>query len=99
MLTPRERCIRSVLLEEPDRIPLSLNIRPEPYERLRKALNVKEGEEGYVRVCELLGIDIIGAGLKLEGGYLPKYAEQVEGPYGPAHKVGTKDGFEVRKDI
>lgn len=99
MLSPRERCIRSVLLEEPDRIPLSLNIRPEPYERLRKALDVKEGEEGYVRVCKLLGIDIIGAGLELEGGYLPKYAEQVEGPYGPAYKVGIRDGFEVRKDI
>ena len=99
MLTPRERCIRSVLLEEPDRIPLSLNIRPEPYERLRKALSVKEGEEGYARVCKLLGIDIIGAGLQLEGGYLPKHAEQVEGPYGPAYKVGIKDGFEGRKDI
>jgi hypothetical protein len=36
MLTLRERCIRSILLENPNRIPLILNIRPEPYEKLRK---------------------------------------------------------------
>jgi len=100
LLTSRERCIRSILLEEPDRIPLSLNIRPEPYQRLRNALGVEEnGEEGYIKVCRILRVDIIGSGLALKGGYLPKNVEIKEGPYGPAYTIGFKDGFEVREDI
>jgi len=100
LLTSRERCIRSILLEDPDRIPLSLNIRPEPYERLKKTLGVKEeDEESNIKICKILGVDIIGAGLKLKGGHLPEDAELTEGPYGPAYKVGAKNGFEVRRDI
>jgi len=100
MLSPRERCVRSILLEEPDRIPLSLNIRPEPYERLKRALRVQEeGESGHIRICRILGVDIIGTGVRLTGGYLPGNVELKEGPYGPAYTIGSKDRFEVRKDI
>lgn len=100
LLTSRERCIRSVLFEEPDRIPLSMDIRPEPYERLKMALGVEErGEKGYIKVCRILGVDIIGAGLRLKGGYLPVSAELKEGPYGPAYTIGFKGDFEVRRDI
>ena len=100
MLTSRERCIRSILLEEPDRVPLSLNIRPEPYEKLIVELGVEEmGMKGHIKVVELLGVDIVGSGLRLKRGYLPAKAELKEGPYGPAYTVGFKDGFEVRKDI
>jgi len=95
MLSSRERCIRSVLLEEPDRVPLSLNIRPEPYEKLRKALGVSS----YIDVCRRLGVDIIGTGIGLKGGYLPRDVEVKEGPYGPAYTVGEYRGFEVRRDI
>jgi len=100
LISSRERCIRSILLEEPDRIPLSLRVRPELYERLRKALGIEEkAEEGRIKICKKLGIDTIGAGLRLKGGYLPRDAEWKEGPYGTAYTVGYKDGFEVRKDI
>ena len=100
MLTHRERCIRSITLEEPDRIPLSMNIRQEPYERLMRKLGIENGGgRGYIQVCKNLGIDVINSGLKLEGGYLHDNVELKEGPYGPAYIVGFKDGFEVRKDI
>jgi hypothetical protein len=100
LLTRRERCVRSILLEEPDKIPLSLNIRPEPYEKLKSTLKVSEkGMKGQIKVVGLLGVDIIGSGLGLKGGYLPSDAERKEGPYGPAYTVGFKDGFEVRRDI
>ena len=100
MLTSRERCVRSILLEEPDRIPLSLNIRPEPYEQLMATLGVSEkGMNGHIEVVKSLGVDILGSGLGLKGGYLPGDAERKEGPYGPAYTVGFREGFEVRKDI
>ncbi len=100
MLSSRERCVRSILLEEPDKVPLSLNIRPEPYERLKKALCVEEKrEEGHIKICKVLGVDIIGYGLRLKGGYLPENIDLKEGPYGPAYTVAFKNGFEVRKDI
>ncbi|MCD6325625.1 hypothetical protein J7L97_04980 [Candidatus Bathyarchaeota archaeon] len=89
LISSRERCIRSILLEEPDRIPLSLRVRPELYERLRKALGIEEkAEEGRIKICKKLGIDTIGAGLRLKGGYLPRDAEWKEGPYGTAYTVG-----------
>lgn len=100
MLTSRERCIRSVLLEEPDRIPLTLNIRPEPYKALKEALRVKEEDEkGHLKVCKFLGIDILSVGIGLKGGYLPRTVDLKEGPYGPAYTVGFKGEFEVRKDL
>jgi uroporphyrinogen decarboxylase len=95
MLTSRERCIRSILLEEPDRIPLLLNIRPEPYERLRKTL----GASSFIDVCKHLGIDILGTGIGIKGGYLPEGVEVKEGPYAPAYTVGEYRGFEVRRDM
>ncbi|KYH42544.1 MAG: hypothetical protein AYL31_000960 [Candidatus Bathyarchaeota archaeon B26-1] len=100
LLTHRERCIRSILLEEPDRIPLSLNIRTELYKALKEALGVaEEGEEGHIKVCEKLGVDTLNTGLRLKGGYLPEEAELKEGPYGPAYTTGFKGRFEVRTNI
>jgi len=100
LISSRERCIRSILLEEPDRIPLSLRIRPELYERLRMALGVKdETERGRMKIIKALGVDIIGVGLRLIGGYLPRDVEWKEGPYGLAYTIGYKNGFEVRRNV
>jgi uroporphyrinogen decarboxylase len=95
MLTSRERCIRSILLEDPDRIPLILNIRPEPYEKLRRTI----GASSYIDVCKRLGVDVISAGIGIKGGYLPENVEIKEGPYAPAYTVGEYKGFEVRRDV
>ncbi|MEM3815934.1 MAG: uroporphyrinogen decarboxylase family protein [Candidatus Bathyarchaeia archaeon] len=101
MLNSRERCIRSVLLEEPDRIPLNLNIRPEPYEGLKRVLKIagKDSLDERLKVYRALGVDTASVSLGLKGGYLPKDAEIKEGPYGPACTIGFKDGFEVRRDV
>jgi len=101
LLSSRERCIRSILLEDPDRIPLSLNIRPEPYKRLRDALSIsgKDYFDERLKLNRALGIDTVSVGLSLKGGYLPEGVEIKEGPYGPAYTIGFRDGFEVRKDI
>jgi len=95
MLTSRERCIRSILHEEPDRIPLILNIRPEPYELLKGAL----GTSDNARVREILGIDVVDAGIGLKGGYLPPGVELKDGPYSSAYTIGERDGFEIRRDL
>jgi uroporphyrinogen decarboxylase len=95
LLTPRERCIRSILHEEPDRIPLDLNIRPEPYERLKKALGVSD----HFELLKRLGIDVVDTGIGVKGGYLPNGVELKEGPYAPAYKIGKYKGFEVRRDL
>ncbi|MGQ9514845.1 MAG: uroporphyrinogen decarboxylase family protein [Thermoproteota archaeon] len=95
MLTSRERCIRSILNEEPDRIPLGLNIRPEPYERLKEALGIRE----HFRLIKQLGIDIVDVSIGIKGGYLPNDIEIKEGPYAPAYRVGEYRGFEIRRDL
>ena len=100
MLSPRERCIRSILLEDPDRIPLNLNIRPEPYRRLKEALGIKDDNyEGRLKVNRILGVDTVSSGLSLRSKYLPQNVEIKEGPYGPAYTAGFRGRFEVRKDI
>jgi hypothetical protein len=95
MLTSRERCMRSILHEEPDRIPLILNIRPEPYSLLEKALAASD----YAHVNKILGIDVVSTGIGLKGGYLPRGVELKEGPYSSAYTVGEKNGFEIRRDM
>jgi uroporphyrinogen decarboxylase len=100
LISSRERCIRSILLEDPDRVPLTLRARPELHERLRRALGIQdEAEEGLLRTCRALGVDTIAVGLGLKGGYLPEDAELKEGPYGAAYTVGYRDRFEIRRDI
>ena len=100
MLSSRERCIRSILLEDPDRIPLNLRIRPEPYELLKRALGIRdENYESRLKINKILGIDIVGSNLNLKGGYLPPNVKVKEGPYGPAYTVGFRGRFEVREDI
>jgi hypothetical protein len=101
LLSPRERCIRSILLEDPDRVPLNLNVRPEPYEGLKRTLSIR-GENYYderLKINKVLGVDTFSVGLTLKGGYLPENVEVKEGPYGSAYTLGFKDGFEVRMDI
>jgi uroporphyrinogen decarboxylase len=95
MLTSRERCMRSILHEEPDRIPLILNIRPEPYSLLEKALAASD----YAHVNKILGIDVVSTGIGLKGGYLPRGVELKEGPYSSAYTIGEKNGFEIRRDM
>jgi len=84
LLSSRERCIRSILLEDPDGIPLNLRIRPEPYELLKKTLGIRdENYEGRLKINKILGIDIVDSSLNLKGGYLPPNVKVKEGPYEP----------------
>ena len=69
-MKPRERCIAAIELEEPDRVPLVLRIRPEPMEKLRARLGARDDED----VNRALGIDVRGIGIGLKGGF------QAEGP-------------------
>ncbi|MEM2739908.1 MAG: uroporphyrinogen decarboxylase family protein [Candidatus Bathyarchaeia archaeon] len=94
-MKPRDRCISSILLEEPDRVPLILRIRPEPYERLKSLLGFKN----HMGLGRHLGIDIVGTYIGVRGGYLPEGVEVKEGPYGPAYTIGEYMGFEVRRDV
>lgn len=95
MLTPRERCIRAIDLEEPDRIPLALAIRPEPFEALRKRLCVKNSEEVY----QSLGIDGRHTGLGLEGGYTPPSVAKEHQYEGYHWCIGYEGPFEIRRDV
>ena len=52
-----------------------------------------------MKVCKILGVDIISTGLKLKGEYLPEGVELKEGPYGPSYEIGVKGRFEVRRDV
>ncbi|MBS7642409.1 MAG: uroporphyrinogen decarboxylase family protein [Candidatus Bathyarchaeia archaeon] len=94
-MKPRDRCICSILLEEPDRIPLILRIRPEPYERLKSLL----GFRNHLDLCRYLGVDIVSTHIGVKDGYLPRGVEVKEGPYGPAYTIGEYMGFEIRRDI
>lgn len=90
MLSSKERCLRAINLEEPDRIPLILRIRPEPFEALKRHLGVSHHDE----VCKALGIDVRGVGVGLKGGYEVEGAVAKDGGW----PVGTRDRREVRRD-
>lgn len=68
MVSSRERCIRAIEHRIPDRVPLILRIRPEPLSRLMKELRAKD----YREVIDALGVDIVGTGIGLKGGFEPE---------------------------
>ena len=78
-MEPRERCLRAVLREEVDRIPLSIWIeRPEPYGSLAARL----GESDLERLLRRLQVDYRGflpnisfLGIGLRGGFEPGWVE------------------------
>jgi len=70
-MNSRERCIKSILHEDVDRVPLILRIRPEPLKRLMKRLNVSD----YDKLCNYLGVDVRSIGIPLKGGYSIKGAK------------------------
>jgi len=90
-MKPRERCIAAIELEEPDRVPLVLRIRPEPMEKLRARLGARDDED----VNRALGVDLRGVGIGLKGGF------QAEGP--PCEEggwfIGERAGRQVVRDI
>jgi len=90
-VNPRERCIRSILHEEVDRVPLILRIRPEPLEKLMNKLNVSNYEE----LCDSLGIDVRSTGVPLKGGYSVEGAKR--GELGWIVKEG--DGYHIEQSI
>ncbi|RLE87455.1 MAG: hypothetical protein DRJ96_02640 [Thermoprotei archaeon] len=94
-MNSRERCIRAITHELPDRVPLDFNCRPEPLRELMGALGLND----YDRLLRALGIDMRHVGTTLKGGYLPKGVEVREGPYAPAYTIGQWRGFEVRRDL
>lgn len=90
-MKPRERCIAAIELEQPDRVPLVLRIRPEPLERLRLHLGARDSEE----VNRALGIDVRGVGLGLRGGFQSEGEQCEEGGW----FVGELEGRRVVRDI
>ncbi|MEM2936310.1 MAG: hypothetical protein QW231_03940, partial [Candidatus Bathyarchaeia archaeon] len=91
MLSSRERCLRAIALEEPDRVPLILRIRPEPLEALKGRLRIS-GEE---KIYRALGIDVRSVGIGLRGGYTVKGVQARDGGW----PVGMQGRFEVRRSI
>jgi len=92
MLTSRERCIRAIEHEIPDRTPLILRIRPEPLERLLNALNLSDPES----LIRALGVDVLFTGIGLKGGFEP--SEPVEWKEG-GYVVGYIGNREIRRNI
>ncbi|MEM1715155.1 MAG: hypothetical protein QXE91_05210, partial [Thermofilaceae archaeon] len=62
-MQPRERCIRAIEHEVPDRVPLDFNCRPEPLAELLKTT----GCESFERLLRALNIDVRGTGCALKG--------------------------------
>lgn len=91
IMTPKDRCIAAIELEEPDRIPLVLRIRPEPFQGLKTYLDAGDDEEVY----RILGVDVRATGIGLKGGYEAEGAPCEEG----GHFVGKREGYEVVRDI
>ncbi len=91
MLSSRERCLRAIALEEPDRVPLILRIRPEPLEALKRFLQISDGEKIY----RALGIDVRSVGIGLRGGYTVEGVQAKDGGW----PVGMRGRFEVRRSI
>ncbi|RLF25209.1 MAG: hypothetical protein DRN15_00705 [Thermoprotei archaeon] len=94
-MKPRERCLRAIQHEIPDRIPLDFKCRPEPLEELMKSLNLSTLEE----LLRALQVDFRYVEPVLKGGYLPKDVEVKEGPYAPAYTIGFRNDYEIRRDI
>ena len=92
MLSSRERCLRAIALEEPDRVPLILRIRPEPLEALKRYLQISDEE----KIHRALGIDIRSVGIGLKGGYAVEGAEDMGD--GCAY-IGTREGWKVGRHI
>jgi len=91
LLSPRERCLRAVELEVPDRVPLTLRIRREPLARLKAALGIEDSE----RLHRFLGIDVRSTGLALRGGYTVEGGRHGEQGW----IVGREGEYEVERNI
>ncbi len=61
---PRERCIRAIEHEAPDRVPLDFSCRPEPLAELLRATGLGDAE----RLLRALGVDVRRTGPALRGG-------------------------------
>jgi len=94
---PRERCVRAITRELPDRIPLDFNCRPEPLAELMRALGVDD----YERLLRALGVDFRGTGCVLKGGYRPPLGAKParEWVYGPTWVVGRVGEYELAVNI
>ncbi|MEM0308855.1 MAG: uroporphyrinogen decarboxylase family protein [Thermofilaceae archaeon] len=96
-MQPRERCIRAIEHEVPDRVPLDFNCRPEPLAELLKTT----GCESFERLLRALNIDVRGTGCALKGGFKPPATAKParEWVYGPTWVVGREGEFEVAVNI
>ncbi|MEM1853604.1 MAG: hypothetical protein QXR56_07915, partial [Thermofilaceae archaeon] len=96
-MQPRERCIRAIGHEVPDRVPLDFNCRPEPLAELLKTT----GCESFERLLRALNIDVRGTGCALKGGFKPPATAKParEWVYGPTWVVGREGEFEVAVNI
>ncbi len=98
-LSPRERCVRCINLEEIDLIPINIRIRPEPYLKLKKALGIIDND----KVLEALGIEFRHTGIGLKGGYEIKGAPVGEEGYllgkEGGYATGSSEGKVLRRSI
>jgi Uroporphyrinogen-III decarboxylase len=94
---PRERCVRAIERELPDRVPLDFNCRPEPLAELARALGVSD----YEKLLQALGVDFRGTGCALKGGYRPPPGAKParEWVYGPTWVVGRVGEYELAVNI
>ena len=67
-MKPRERVIRAIEHEDPDRVPLDISIRVDVMRKLRSYLGLKDEEA----VLRRLGIDFRSVGIDPPTGYKPK---------------------------
>lgn len=96
-MRPRERCIRAIEHEVPDRVPLDFSCRPEPLRDLLEAVGCTDVD----RLLRALGVDVRSAGCVLKGGYEPPRGAKLarEWVYGPTWIIGGESGYEVGVNI
>jgi len=91
-LDSRERCLRSIRLEEVDRIPTVLRCRAE----ILRALELELEVSGFDAVCDVLNVDVRhGPGIGLRSDHLPQTGEYKEGGCVVSHS----GGLEVRRNV
>ncbi|MEM3693116.1 MAG: uroporphyrinogen decarboxylase family protein [Candidatus Bathyarchaeia archaeon] len=98
MPTSRDRCLKAVLHEEVDRIPLVLRIRPEPLSRLAKFLGLEGSPYVHEEVCRALGVDVRSTpGIRLKGSSEPDPStpRDEEGGW----LIGSVGRFELHRNL
>lgn len=100
-MSPRERVLKAIALETPDRVPIDISMRTEVFEKLREHLGFSP--EKSERVYEALGMDTRGTGLRMKsrwGVALTGSTYVSGGPEREGFRPVRREGrFEVGRDV